>query len=59
MLQLNEYETDSYFFQLSQNMTTDCLLIYVFLPVPTCFNCSKNQSRTILGLQQVKTGKKW
>ena len=32
-LQLSEYETDPYFLQLSQNMATNCLLIFVFLPV--------------------------
>ena len=32
-VQLNEYEKAPYFIQLSQNMTSDCLLICVF----TCF----------------------
>ena len=32
-IQLNEYETAPYFIQLSQNLTLDCLLISVFLPV--------------------------
>ena len=35
-IQLNQYETVSYFIQLSQNLTSDCLLIsvfYLFLPV--------------------------
>ena len=33
---LNKYETDPYFLQLSQKMATNCLLIFVFLPVPIC-----------------------
>ena len=33
LLQLSEYETDQYFLQLSQNMETNCLLIFVFLHV--------------------------
>ena len=36
VVQLNEYETAPYFIQLSQNLTSDCLLflfIYLFLPV--------------------------
>ena len=35
-IQLNEYETAPTFFQLSQNLTLDCLLtsvFYLFLPV--------------------------
>jgi hypothetical protein len=35
-LQLNEYETDLYYLKLSQQMTTDSLLIYGFLPVLAC-----------------------
>jgi hypothetical protein len=31
-LQLNEYETDPYFLQLSQHMTSDCLFTFVFFP---------------------------
>ena len=31
-LQLNEYETVPNFIQLSQNLSSDCLLISVFLP---------------------------
>ena len=34
-VQLNEYETAPYFIQLSQNLTSDCLLISVYLPVFT------------------------
>ena len=30
VLQLNEYETDRYFLQLSQNMATNCLFTFVF-----------------------------
>ena len=29
-LQLKQYETNAYFFRLSQNLTTDSLLIYLF-----------------------------
>ena len=36
-VQLNEYETAPNFIQLSQNLTRDCLLISVFLPVFTSF----------------------
>ena len=32
---LSEYDSDPYFLQLSQNMATNCLLIFVFLPVLT------------------------
>ena len=32
-VQINEYETVPYFLQLSQNLTSDCLLISVHLPV--------------------------
>ena len=32
-LQVNEYETAPYFIQLNQNLTSDCMLISVFLPV--------------------------
>ena len=35
-VQLNEYETDLVYLKLILHMTTDCLLIYVFLPVFTC-----------------------
>ena len=31
-VQLNEYETDPYFLQLSQNMAIDCLFTFVFSP---------------------------
>ena len=37
VVQLNEYETDPYFLQLSQNMATNCLFTFVFFPVLTCF----------------------
>ena len=36
-VQLNEYETASYFLQLSQNMTSNCLFTFVFSPEFTCF----------------------
>ena len=32
-LQLNEYETNQYFLQLSQNMATNCWFTFVFFPV--------------------------
>ena len=32
-LLLNQYETTPYFLQLSQNLTSYCLLIFVYLPV--------------------------
>ena len=32
-IQLNEYETAPCFIQLSQNLTSDCLMISVFLPI--------------------------
>ena len=32
-LQLNEYDTAPHLLQLNQNLTPDCLLISVFLPV--------------------------
>ena len=32
LVQLNKYETAPYFFLLNQNLTWDCLLIFVFLP---------------------------
>ena len=31
-VQLNEYETAPYFIQFSQNLTCDCLSIFVFFP---------------------------
>jgi hypothetical protein len=36
-IQLNEYEAAPYSIQLSQNLTLDCLLISVLLPVFTSF----------------------
>ena len=33
LIQLNKYETAPNFIQLSQNLTSDCLLISVFFPV--------------------------
>ena len=50
-VQLNEYETAPYFIQLSQNLTSDCLLISVFLPVFTSicmmwsWNCSQIKTK--------------
>ena len=37
LVQLNEYQSDPYFLQLSQNMATNCLFTFVFLPEFTCF----------------------
>jgi hypothetical protein len=34
-VQLNDYETDSYLLQLSQNIATNCLFTFVFFPVLT------------------------
>ena len=62
-IQLNEYETALYFLQLSQNMISDCLFIFVFFPVFTWIylfwaqNCSKHQIKTIFGAKQVNSGK--
>ena len=41
-VQLNEYETAPKYFQSSQNLTSDCLLISVYLLVFTssCMMCS-------------------
>ena len=36
-VQLNEYETAPYILQLSQNVTTDCLLILMFLILPSSY----------------------
>ena len=53
-LQLNEYETAPCFIQLNQKLTSDCLLISVYLPGFTGFcmmcsrNCSADQNKTIL-----------
>ena len=35
-IQLNEYETVPYLLQLSQNLTSDCLLVSVFTSFPWC-----------------------
>ena len=37
LLQLNECKTDPHFLQISQNFTSDCLLISVFFPHSSCF----------------------
>ena len=66
-IQLNEFKTDPYCLQLSQNMTTDCLLISAFLSILACFTCCKpiivQKIKTILDSQElVKTLKptnKW
>ena len=36
-VQLNDYETDPYFLQLSQNMATNYLFDFVFSPVLTSY----------------------
>ena len=36
-VQLNKYQTDVYFLELSHQMTNDCLLIFGFLLVFDCF----------------------
>ena len=43
MLQLNEYETVPYFFQLSQNLKSGYLSIAVFLPVSTSLQIKTKQ----------------
>ena len=35
IVQYNEYQTDPYFIQLSQNMEANCLFTFVFFPVLT------------------------
>ena len=50
-IQLNEFETDPYFLQLSQNMATNCLFTFVFFPVLTCF------VPKIVGTKQMNSGK--
>ena len=47
---INEYETDLYFLILSQYMTTDCLLIYGFLPVLACCDL-----KIVLQIYKIKT----
>ena len=61
-IQLNKYETAPCFLLLNQNLMTDCLLIYVFLPLLTYFYLLRTWNwvfifRTILGSQQVRMGK--
>ena len=62
-VQLNKYETAPNFIQLSRNVTWNCLLVSVYLPVFTSFcmmwswNCSADQNKTILWSHHVKTGK--
>ena len=62
-LQLDKYETAPNFIQLSQNLTSDCLLIFVYLPVFTGFcmmcswNCSADHNKTVLWAHHAKTGK--
>ena len=63
MYSLMKYETAPYSIQLSQNLTSDCLLISVFLPVFTSvcmiwsWNCFILICRTILWPHHAKTGK--
>ena len=57
LIQLNVSETDPYFLQLSQNMTTECSLTFVSLPVLTCSEPKIIlKVKTISGLQQVING---
>ena len=60
IVQLNEYETNPYFLQLSQNMTSDCLFTFVFFSQIYLF-CAIHyfilMFRTILGAKQVNSGK--
>ena len=62
-LQLNEYEADPYFLQLSQNMATNCLVTFIFSHVLTWIylfcvkNCSVLMFRTIFGAKEVNSGK--
>ena len=65
MIQLNKYETAPNFIQLSQNLTLDCLLISVDLPVLPVFACdhkivlflSADQFYDHIMQKLVKTGK--
>ena len=60
-VQLNGYETDPYFLQLSQNITSYCLFTFVFFPCIYLFwseNCFILMFTTIFKAKQVgKTGK--
>ena len=62
-VRLNEYETAPFVIQLRQNLTSDCLLIAVYLPGFTLFctmcsqNCSADQNKPILWRHHAKTGK--
>ena len=59
-IQLNEFETDPYFLQLSPNMATNCLFTFVFFPRSYLFcdeNCFVLMFRTIFGTKQVNSGK--
>ena len=63
LVQLNEYETGPYFIQLSQNLTSDCLLISVYLPVftrcnhKTVLQIKTKQFHDHIMQELVKTGK--
>ena len=50
-IQLKEYKKDPYFFPLSKNMATDCLLIYMFC---TCFEFEIAQKKTITILDAIQ-----
>ena len=46
-IQLNKYETASYCFLLNQNLTWDCLLIFVYLPEFTW-----SEPKTVLNIKK-------
>ena len=45
-VKIKEFATDPYFLHLSQNMTTDCLLIHVFLRVAQHLKSRQEQVKT-------------
>ena len=51
-IQLNEYQTDPYFIQWGQNITSDCVLTLLNFPEFTCFivqnNFCSHQVQTII-----------
>ena len=63
LVQLNQFETAPYFHQLSENLTLDCLLIYLNFPEfpSSCMmwskNCSEDQNKTILWSHHARTWK--
>jgi hypothetical protein len=59
VVQLNEYETDPYFLQLSPNMATECFFTFVFFPVLAWIYlfCAKKYFVDVQNNFQVRTGK--